>query len=636
MSSVAPRSGIDTVREKRKCCGNTRMDVLLEAQQYWSAMDRFRKERERNIRYAFGDQWSDVVCVDGKFMTEAEYIAKQGNIPLKNNLINRLVRNVIGVWRSQDKDPTCIARDREEQQLGETMTTVLQYVQQLNQAGEVNARSLMEFLLSGFVVHRKWYGEYNGKLDCWTEYVNPNNFIIDTNARDFLGRDCTFVGEVHDIDFKTLAANFAQSPKDYRRLQELYEPSAQREDYISRSYNDFGYDKPTNYSFFTGAPNGTCRVVEVWRKETKGRWHAHDLNSGEVWKCEEEDKALLIDEENARRIEMGLQSGIPPEEIPLIEAHWMADSYWYFYYLTPTGEVICEGETPYEHGEHPYVWKAFPFINGEIHSFVGDIIDQQRYVNRLITLYDWVMRASAKGVLLFPEDALPDDMTLDDIAEEWSRFDGVIAIKAKPGQPMPQQISQNATQIGIEGLLNLQLKFFEDISGVNGALQGKPGYSSTSGTLYAQQASNATTSLLDLLECFSSFVVESARKDVKNIQQFYDTRRYIHIAGRKSVAIYEPGQMRDVDFDLSITQSKSTPAYRSVTNELLMQLLQQGQINLRQMLEVGQFDFADDLLQKIENASMGMQPGMPAVGGQASPAPTSDTTAAQQILSGSY
>ena len=78
-------------------------------------------------------------------------------------------------------------------------------------------------------------------------------------------------------------------------------------------------------------------------------------------------------------------------------------------------------------------------------------------------------------------------------------------------------------------LPDLQLKFFEDISGVNGALQGKPGYSSTSGTLYAQQTQNATTSLLDLLDSFSTFIIDGAYKDVKNIQQFYDDKRVFNI-----------------------------------------------------------------------------------------------------------
>ena len=107
-------------------------DILMEAQSYWGNMDRFRKDRERNKRYTYGDQWRDMIWVEGEYMTEEEYIAKQGNVPLKNNLIRRLVRNVLGVYRTQSKEPTCYARDREEQKLGETMSTTLQYNMQLN------------------------------------------------------------------------------------------------------------------------------------------------------------------------------------------------------------------------------------------------------------------------------------------------------------------------------------------------------------------------------------------------------------------------------------------------------------------------------------------------------------------------
>ena len=164
-------------------------DVLMEANYYWNQMSDFREERYRNKRYTYGNQWDDIVTVeeDGclKKMTEGEYIKKQGNVPLKNNMIRRLVRNVGGVFRRQAKEPTCTARDRDEQKLGETMSTILQCNRQLNRMSEVDARTMEEFLISGFIVHRKSYGWRNGKEDCWTDYVQPANFFIDNNMRDF-------------------------------------------------------------------------------------------------------------------------------------------------------------------------------------------------------------------------------------------------------------------------------------------------------------------------------------------------------------------------------------------------------------------------------------------------------------------
>lgn len=605
MSRIAPKrnelSEIDTVASAKRYGGRRAFDILMEAQYYWNQMEDFRKDRERNKRYTYGFQWDDMICVDGKSMTEEEYIKSQGNVPLKNNLIRRLVRSVLGVYRSQSKEPTCTARDRDEQKLGETMSTILQCNMQLNRMPDVYARSMEEFLISGFIVHRKSYGWRNGKEDCWTDYVQPNNFFIDNNMRDFRGWDVSVLGEVHDISFGQLCEQFASSPQEYRELCDIYKWAA-RKDYIATYAERFGYSRLENYDFLFTSEPGRCRVIEIWRKEQKPRYRCHDYQNGDIFKIDEEDYAQVVLAENEERMRMAKEVGMPEEEVPLIKATWFVDDYWYFYYLSPFGDILREGETPYEHGSHPYVFKAYPFIDGEIHSFVADVIDQQRYTNRLITLYDWIMRASAKGVLMMPEDSLPDGVSIDDIAESWTEFNGVIVYRPSKSGKVPEQVANNSTNIGIAELLNMQLKFFEDISGVTGALQGKPGYSGESASHYNQQTENATKSLLDLLECFSCFVVDGAYKDVKNMQQFYDTKRVFNIAGRSGAQIeYDPKKIRDVEFDLSITESTSTPAYRHLANDMLMQLYQSQAISVEQLLEHGDFPFADELLQSIKS-----------------------------------
>lgn len=609
LSRIRPEQEMDSVVASKQFGDRRAFSILMEAQQYWSNMSRFRRDRERNKRYAYGEQWKDIVVVDGNEMTEEEYIYSQGSVPLKNNLIRRLVRNVLGVYRSQSKEPTCTARDRDEQKLGETMSTILQCNMQVNRMTEVNARTMEEFLISGLIVHRKWFGWRNDKCDCWTDYVNPNNFFIDNNMRDFRGWDVSCLGEVHDVSFETLCGQFAETPQQYELLARIYAAARDKRN-IATTCENFGYSRPKNYDFLFTSDPGRCRVIEVWRKESKPRYRCHDYNNGDIYKVDIEDYHDMVEAVNEERIRKGLAAGMPMDEIPLIKAKWFIDDYWYFYYLTPFGHILKEGETPYEHKSHPYVFKAYPFIDGEIHSFVADVIDQQRYTNRLITLYDWIMRASAKGVLLFPEECLPTGMDINDIADEWSRFNGVIAIKTKGNAQVPQQIANNSTNIGISELLNIQLKFFEDISGVNGALQGKPGFSGMSASLYSQQTQNATTSLLDLLDSFSMFVIDAAYKDVKNIQQYYDTKRVFNISGKNGAQIeYDPKKIRDVEFDLSIVESTSTPVYRQMANEFLMEIWKSGQISLQQLLQHGDFPFADELLQSLQSQQEQLERG---------------------------
>lgn len=610
LSRVTKRSKeeIDSVLRNKKFGNRRAFDVLFDAQAAYDGMSKYRKDRWRNKRYTYGDQLGDLITVDGETLTEEQYIIQQGNVPLKNNLIRRLVRNVLGVYRGQSKEPTCTARDRNEQRIAESMTTLLQYVRQINNMPEMEARSFEEYLIGSLSVQKKWYG-WNGALqrsDCWTKVVHPNRFIIDCNMRDFRGWDAVILGELHDVDFNTLCCEFAESPEDYDKLYQLYSFARDRHSFID-AWEDFGFSRERNYDFMFCSDPTRCRVIEVWRKEAKPRYRCHDYNTGEFYKIEERDYKEMVEAVNNDRLRRGAEMGMEIDDIPLIEATWFVDNYWYFYYLTPFGDILKEGETPYDHKSHPYVFKPYPFIDGEVHSFVADVIDQQRYVNRLITMYDFIMRASAKGVLLFPEECMPKDMTIDDIAEEWSRFDGIIMYRPKPGIPVPQQVANNSTNIGISELLNLQLKFFEDISGVNGALQGKPGYSSTSGVLYAQQANNATTSLLDLLESYSSFIKDAAYKDMSNILQFYDDKTVKMIAGDKANIT----EMQNILYDMSVVESTSTPAYRSIANEFLMEIWRQGQITLEQLLEHGDFPFADELLQSIQSQSNQLQQGQP-------------------------
>lgn len=600
LSTISKKNNsiIDSVSHSKKS-DRRAFDVLQEAQSYWSNMSRFRKDRERCKRYVYGDQWGDTIIADGKKMTEEQYILEQGHIPLKNNLMRNKISSIIGVYKPSEKEPVCVARDREEQELGETMSGVLQYNMQLNRLGDVYSRCLEEFLISGFVVVKKWFGYRNDKLDEWTDPVHANAFIIDTNMKDYRGWDCSLVGEIHDISFETLCEQFATCAEDCERLRQIYCYTHDKRSY-GVYLNQFGYDVRDNYDFFVTSDSSRCRVIEVWRKESKARYRCHDYNTGEFYKIELEDYKSFVEDVNNRRLQMAYDQGISEDEVPLIEAEWFVDNYWYYYYLTPFGDILREGETPYAHKSHPYVFKAYPFIDGEIHSLANDIIDQQRYVNRLITLNDWIVRSSAKGVLMFPEECLPDGMDINDIADEWSRVNGVILIKTKNNITLPKQISSNSTNIGIAELLNMQLKMFDDVSGVNGALQGKSAWAGMSASLYAQQAQNAAVTLTDLYNAFSSFVIDCAYKDIKNIQQFYDEKKTLNIVGAAArVVVYDPKKIKDIEFDVNIVEAASSPVYRAFSNDFLLEIWRAGQIDIEQLLEVGDFPFADKLLQSV-------------------------------------
>ena len=220
-------------------------------------------------------------------------------------------------------------------------------------------------------------------------------------------------------------------------------------------------------------------------------------------------------------------------------------------------------------------------------------------------MLDFIMVSSAKGVLLFPEDQIPDGMTIEDIADEWTKYNGIILFRPRPGSPMPQQIAVNATQVGAYEMLSLQMRLFEDISGVHGAIQGKAAQSGTPASLYAQQIQYSSTNLLDLFEAFKTFREDREKKIMKTIQQFYSDNRYLNLAGNsygKEISTYTPEEVRNTEFDLSIAETLSTPALRMASNEFLMEQFRSGKISLEMLLQNGAFPFADKLLQAIHQS----------------------------------
>ena len=63
------------------------MRRLMRYRSMWDALSAYRLRRKRIKRYERGLQWEDKIMVNGKPVTEAEYIKEQGKVPLKNNVI---------------------------------------------------------------------------------------------------------------------------------------------------------------------------------------------------------------------------------------------------------------------------------------------------------------------------------------------------------------------------------------------------------------------------------------------------------------------------------------------------------------------------------------------------------------------
>lgn len=436
--------------------------VLALALNAWRSGAQLRANRHRYKQYTYGKQWNDPVKDDnGNIITEGEYALRCGKKPMTNNLIRQLVKCVVGRFRS-NIDQTPIP----------DKATQLFYEQ--NNLNELDSRMLEEFLISGCAIQRITPKQAANQVPR-VDNINPAKFFVN-NFSDPRGWDIEMVGVLHDMSIAELIMRFANG--DRQRAKVL------RQLYSSDSIDVDG-------SFFK-PPHGRCRVIEVWTLECEEVLLCHDRLKGEAFMIAVDDSRQIEHENRVRQ-----QEGLEP-----ITSQWKINTHWHCQYLAPDGTILHSSKS---HNTHPFVIKFYPLIDGEVHSFVEDVIDQQRYINRLIVMIDHIMSTSAKGALLFPANQRHESMTWEQIASQWAKSDSVIPYNPSAGNPGPQQIAANNTNIGAFELLSLEMKLFDEVSGVGNALLGKNTAPSTGSALYESQIKNAVIALADIFETFNHF-----------------------------------------------------------------------------------------------------------------------------------
>lgn len=308
-------------------------------------------------------------------------------------------------------------------------------------------------------------------------------FFIDS-VLDPRCNDCHLLGQLHDLTLAELLQRVAGgSRRKAQWVRRIY--SEQVEHRMASLASSIGADAIQGQGFWRSSGD-KCRAIEVWTLESQEVLVCHNRRTAQLtvipWSHTREVKRMRQDAD--------------------VSTRWDVATHWHCRWFSPMGDLLAEDTTS---GSHPFAFKFYPLIDGEIHSFVEGAIDQQKQVNRLITLVNHVMNASAKGVLLFPETALPDGFTWADVRQAWSNAGGILPYDPRESDARPEQIVSNGTNIGAYDMIKLQMRLMEEVTGVSGALQGKTGVSGNSASLYEAQSENANIALTDIFATFTAF-----------------------------------------------------------------------------------------------------------------------------------
>ena len=614
--NVKPSSPQKT--ERMVSNGQRNYEILEEFAGCWSSLEEARKKLRRSIMYAFEDQWGDYVKdpVTGMLITESDLIKEQGKVPLKNNMISPIVNNIEGQFRKNTTQTVCTVRDQRETKVGEMMSIALEYASDLNELPELDSSNLKLLLCGGYVAQHIEYGFNPAKHteDVWVYNTNPARLFFNTNMEDVRGWDLTHIGEVYDMPLDRVIANFAKNDSDKKRIEDIYGPRPSSylvsDGMQGREIKDL--------TFYQSSRVDMCRVILGWKLCTREAYFCKDTLKG-TWKYIALSEKKEVDLENERRIAEAAANGVAQEDVLLIEYKYTNEQYWYYWYLSPWGDVLQEGRSPYWHESHNYVLHVYPMIQGKVFNYIESFIDQQRAINRTMTLIDFIRSSSSKGLLVCDETAF-EDMSRQEIVDQFVRYNGVLFARPKSGTNIENVIKQINGQAAVAGdyeLLNIQLKLINDISGVNSAMQGKPAASGTAASLYAQQVENSSLNLAGLFDSFKAFRKRRDLKVVQTIQQFYDSARYIDLGGRdysEESKYYNPEKAQGAQIDIKITDGGNTPSYQALINDFLMELWKGQAIGVKTMLENCSYPFAAKVLESIKRNEEIMAQGQPMQG----------------------
>ncbi len=616
-------------RLRQKGADKQNISLLTRAENAWMALDDLRTRRERNINYCFIDQWSDWVKDEyGNLVRESSRIKKRtGGVALQNNHLIKIIHTLSGLYAKQQTEPVCFARNPNCDDKADMMTGALQANWQNNGMQDVLISEIEEMLYGGMPVVMEEWATVDGVEDSYTFVIEPSHFFFESAGIDPLHRDVELIGHFEDYTIGALAARLAHSKYDYKQLELIYQP------YLEHNRGDLPSVQQTDKlknPYWDIADHDMCRVYHIWTKEHKMRYRCKDVMDFEnpLYRIEPE-QLPLVELENQNRLALAAQRGISADEVPLIEYTPIFDTYWHYQALAPNGLILEEYDSPYEHGSHPYTFKCYEYVNGDVIPYISSVIDQQRYINRLVTLFDIVIQASAKGVTMIPKSCVPKDMTEEEFARSIREVGNFIFYDDHGGktQSKPEIVVSNTNMTGITEMLQLQLGFIPEITSVSEALQGKTPSGNTAASRYAMETQNSTTSVSALLMKFGAFEQAVAEKKMAVIHQYYNdptNLSFMRSNGYPEYAQYDPKSVQDIKFGVRVVMSPESPVFRMAIGDLVQQMWQAGAIDAAQMLQMSYLPGSQAIRKQLEGVQQMM--AQQAQGGQQQAAPEQAST----------
>lgn len=606
------------------------LQLISNIQTQYSAEQSFRDRRQRNVDFARGRQFNEVVWDSEikRYTTQFQYLRRRNIPPLTYNVISKFIRSLVGQFREMNTGNVvkCESRDERGAELANFLTICLEKIKASNKSKSKDAMNFKEMLQSGRPIYKVMWGTKNGmdKPDVRFRIVTTPKYMENPGIVDYDRDNLHQSTEIHDTTLDDIVLAFSDG--DYERGQEIRKSYTKHQggenQKNSYSHQSFDGNQLRDMNFTTDL-GSSYRYIEHWTKVSDFEAITYDPLDGtgipvaHKWENIEKIKKAL-DEENQSRIESS-EGQLPEEEI-FIQFKTDYVTRGYVIYMTPWGNVLDVKESPYANSTFPYVTVA-PDINGELWGLVEELVNPQLSMDRQILNADSIVANASKGVWLVPDTAIPDGWSNREYLNELKKTDGAVVYKVKDGYEdiVPKQLYANSANVSqnVHQLIQLYSGLVDEVSGNYGAAQGRDNGTKTASG-YAMETQNAGLNVRDTMENYLTMLVDRDELILQFILQGYTKSDYERITGQ----IIDPRELKHFNFSIEQSKGTNSPAYRMQLEQELLQLVYNQLLPFEVFMEVSNNPVMIQAKQKLEEwtkkqaMNQQMIPGQPPAPGQ--------------------
>ncbi|MRX32816.1 portal protein [Aminobacter sp. MDW-2] len=497
---------------------------------YTTELDRQHNNRAQQAEdeaYYDNEQWDE---------EDADEVRDRGQVPLVYNVISASIDWVTGTERRARTDFKVLPRRKTDGKSAERKTQLLKYLSDTNREPFHISRAFEDQVKVGLGWIEDGVRDDSDDEPTYTRYESWRNMLWDSASTELDLSDARYV-------FRSKWADLDIAQALFRNRKALLERSAADSDAYSQldQYGDDAMDdvenaiqnngQSTTSARITGYQRRRVRLIEGWIMmpvETK-RIRGGPFN-GEIY------------DQYSRAHGDAVARG----EAELITRMTMRMHVAIF----TTAGMLWFSESPYRHNRFPFtpLWGYRRGKDNMPYGMIRRLKDIQQDINKRASKALHILSTSK---IIMDEDAIPDDMTVEEFLEEASRPDALI--RKKRGSEVTLNADRDLSQYHLE-LMSRSIAMVQQASGVTDELLGRR-TNATSGVAIQRrqdQGSMATARFFDNLLLANQIHGE---KLLANTEQYFTEEKTFRITNMRGKAEFI--DINDGLPDNDITRSKA-------------------------------------------------------------------------------